>query len=498
MSRIEKGILDKLINGKLLGKRKLGLTVQTHFEAPRSRLETLLHDKLYYPKTKLDRLIGNCLERVLPGFQFFVYNEEMRWVREAGYTLSEKFHHSFRHEPPVQWYALAQMVHPFGYLEHQRRDQSVRRIQTLMPGIEVPDWAHEYKRRPDFDMNATQVPFEAMRHVLRESTPSPHYEVPDFNAIHHVMNNMYNFGFWAQRLFYNEDLRGSFFNTGYISKSDKEIIHGWYADAQRDSQKDRIAAMSDEERADHYKQQERWNANFRKFFPEFYKDFRYHTINHKYEEPYYERNMQNIRSSIFTGKWNSALEKRAFNDDEIRDIYEFFLAGATEKFFTRENEDEEYQATPLYTKFCQELNFPNILSVDRFVSYTPEQQFYDLIDKHWAINFSTVDAYKRLFLQMSSKNTNSSLNAYILEEVYNPVFRLILKDQYSVEGSQTESFVLKAVEKGASVEDIQGLATKAQENTILTTGKTLNEMIESQVRKVAKSLTFKPRPKGSS
>jgi hypothetical protein len=504
-ARIEKSFLDRLINGKLLGKRNLGLAVKYNFDNPRQRLDGRFHDILVFPKNKFERFIGNTFERFLPGFEFFCYNEEIKWARELGYTLGEKLHHGWRHTHPVVMHGLGQMANPFGFMETQRRDQFIRKIAVLMPGIEAPDWAQECKRVTDWDVNSILIPMEIDRQIKREATPAPHNGVSDFNALQNLFNHFFNFGIYAQRLFYNEELTGDYRRTGKLTNSDREQIFGWYADAQRDSQRDRINALTEEERVDHFKQVERWNKNFTKHFPEYFRQRKHFQVLHKYEEPYYERNMGNIRTSIFTQKWQEAIDKKVFEDEEIRQIYEFFLGGSTEVFFTRQNADDEYQPTPIYTKFIKELDFPDFFSIDRFTSYTPEHQFYDKLDEKWGIDFDTVDAYKRLYLQMIKNNKNSELNAFILEEIYNPVFRQILIHEVSqnssqaelqpieksLSSSQTESYTIKAYEKGISLEDLKALAIKAQENATLTSQKSLDDMINSQVRTVVKSFHFK-------
>jgi len=116
--------------------------------------------------------------------------------------------------------------------------------------------------------------------------------------------------------------------------------------------------MSEVERADYERNKERWDKNFERHFPELYKVRKYNPVMHKYDEPHYERNMQDIRSSIFTSKWVNSIEK--FTNEEVQKIHEFFLYDATSNFFERETSEDEYKPTPLYQKFMKELNFPDI------------------------------------------------------------------------------------------------------------------------------------------
>lgn len=488
--RIEKGFIDRLINKTILGKRSLGHAVKYNYNGVTNYAHDRFTDILYFPRNKLDKLIGNIYEACMPGFQYFIWNEHVRWARYNGYTMTEKLYHSWRSAPNIQLHAMAQMIHPWGYLESQRRDQFFRRITTLLPGIECPDWAQEYKRVSDYDLNSAIIPFEAYRNVIRESTPAPHILPPSYTAIHHIFNQRFNFGYSAQRLFFNEELRGDYYKNGILNKSDKEQINGWYADSQSQSQRDRIKSLKPEELLEFQKNKERWDKNFTDFYPEVYVK-KYNPILHKYDEAYFERNINDIRVSIFTSKWSDALSKGTFNETEIQDIHKFFLEENTEVFFTRVSHDAPYEPTPLYEKFVEALDFPDFYEIDRFTTYPPEKQFYDLLDKNWGISFDSVDAYRRSYLQLIKKsNADSKVNSLVLEEVYNPLFRQALSKKYGYTLSQTESFTLKALENKEAIEELQNIARACSENTILTSGESIKRMVDSQVRKVVKSFVF--------
>jgi hypothetical protein len=481
--RIEKGFIDRLLNGKLLGKRKLGLPVKYNFDLP--AYESLFIDKLYFPKNNFDKLIGNVFERCLPGIQYFIWNDQIRWAREHGYTIAEKFFTTFRHSNTITLHALAQMVHPYGYLDMQKKDQFIRKVASLLPGIEAPDWAQQSKRVPDCDYNSLTVPYEATRHIERETTPAPHYNAATYTVINNLFDQRWNVGYSAQRLFYNEDLRGDFYRTGLLSKQEKEQIHGWYNDAQRHSQKDKITSMTDDERVQYEKNVERWDNNFKEFFPEVHNSLKSNHITHKYDEPYYERNMNDIRGSIFTSKWISALEKQTFNDEEINRIHDFFLNNNSHSFFEKIGETIEGNST--YHKFIAELNFPDILKIDRFTVYPPEKQFIDIMDENWGICFDTVDTFRRLYLQMiKNQNSNSNINSLVLEEVYNPLFRLILSKEYKYDVKQTESISLRAIQNGVSVESLEKLCERAKNESLLTSTAVLKQVVDTQIRDIVK------------
>lgn len=489
--RLEKSIFDKLFNNKLLGKRKLGLPLKYNHEVVQVNKGGRFFDKVFFPKSKLDKLIGDIYERCLPGIQYLFWNEHVYWAREYGYTLQERLYHTWFRSPNVQLHAMAQTIHPWGYLEGQRRDAFIRRVHTMLPGIQAPDWAQQNRRAHDMDYNSIDVPLQAMEDVIKEATPTQHINYYQYFAFQQFFNQRNQVGYSAQRLFYNEDLRGDYYRNGYLTKNDKQIIHSWYANSQADSQVDRINNMSETERADFEKNLERWNKNIEQFFPET-KNYISNPVVHKYKEEYYERNMFDIRSAIFTSKWLETVEK--FSGEEIQKIHEFFLNDNTEAFFTQENADEEAKPTELYTKFVTLLDFPDISKLDRFTTYTPEQQFYDAMDKNWQINFNTVDRYRALYIGFIKNNPNSEAGSLVAEELYNPLFKKLLFEKFRFNVPEDQSHVVKALENGSSIEDLSAIAKGARENVALASTEVLKKMVDSQVRKIVRTFTWKGVP----
>lgn len=482
--RFEKGIIDNLINVKLLGKRKLGLPLKYNYENTAMKKNGRLMDMLYFPKTQLDKFVGNVYERCMPGLKFFFWDEQVKWARHHGWTLGEKFFHSFRHAPNIQLHSLAQLVHPWGYLEGQRRDAFERKVDGLIPGMKVPDWAHETRRVKDFDVNSIRVPVESLNMVFAESTPAQHLSRSMYFAPQYFLLQKNAFGYPAQRLFYNEDLRGDFYKNGYKTKEDKDIIHGWYANSQDDSLRDRVECMSEKERVEFEKNKERWDNNFEEFYPEL-SNKTFNPCVHKYEEPHFERNMQEIRSGIFASKWIEKVDR--FSGEEIHAIHEFFLNENTEAFFTQESKDDEVQPTELYKKFVKELDFPDFFEIDRFTTYPPEKQFYDLLDSNWGIDFDTVETYKNHYIQLIKNNPDTEASSLVLEEIYNPLFKSYLKEQLNEDLSQTQSYVLLALEKGKSINELNEAAKGFRENVHITSTQVLDHMVQNQVRKVVKT-----------
>lgn len=486
--RLEHGILDRLINKNLLGKRKLGLPVKYHYDLPHRSSRTRIQDMIFFPKNKLEKFLSSIYERCLPGVKFFIWNPIIEASRSCGYTLQEKLFHSWFSSPNAAKVAMAQSIHPWGYLEGQRRDAFYRQTFSLMPGFDLPDWAQETKRHHDMDWNSILTAKDSFREVYRDSTPSPQIEPNYYFAINHYAMQHNILGYPAQRLFYNEDLRGDFYRNGYLTKSEKNIIHGFYGDSQGEHMRDRINGLSEEERVEQEQNAKKWDSLLNEFFPELQNGVR-NPVLHRYEEAYYERNVDDIRSAYFTAKWMKAASE--FTQDEVQKIYEFFLQDNTEAFFIQESAEEEAVPTDLYKKFLEKLDFPDFFEIDRFTTKPPEHQFYDLLDIKWGINFDVVDEFRNKYVRLAGNNTDSAVTSLIKEEVFNPFFRYIVQNKYGK--SDDKSVVLAAIEQGATIKDLNELSSTARENTYLTNNKTLKQMVDGQVRKVVKTFHFKER-----
>ena len=115
-----------------------------------------------------------------------------------------------------------------------------------------------------------------------------------------------------------------------------------------------------------------------------------------------------------------------------------------------------------------------------------------MLDNNWGINFDAVDSYKKLYLELSKNNEDPKVTGLIKEEVYNPLFRQLLKEKYGYNLSQTESFVVKAVQNGVSSEELNYIASNARENVLVTNTKVLDNMVNTQIREVIKSMDFDP------
>jgi hypothetical protein len=453
---------------------------------------------MYHPKNKLEKFFSLFMERSLPTFQYFVWNPHMRAARESGWTVQEKLFHNFFRINNINYHAYAQAIHPFGYLERQRGDQFIRRVETIIPGMEAPAWAQNWRRAPDFDIESVLNPLLAKDEFSKENTPKPHYNSPNYQHLH-IFNLRYNLGYPAQRLFYNEVVRGDFLK-GYFTKTDLQDIDSWYAGNYNNLEVLRRSHLSPEQLKTRDEEAERWRKNIDEFFPEF-RNIKKRPDISKFDEPYYERTVNNIRFSILTGKWINAIERNTFTNEEIQNIHHVFL-GRGEGLLWEKNADGNFEGTALYTKLSKTLNFPDVFALNKFTAKIPEKQFLDQLDRNLGINFRTVDAYRNRhikYINSINKNINNeqvarAVRKFVSEEVYNPLFRQKVVKSFKLSpSSDNDSAVAALLQANINTETLNNLDQLYQESKDqLAIFSTENQQaFLSHVRKVVSTFTFK-------
>ena len=463
---IEKGIFDRFFNGYLLGKRQLWKPMKYVNPVPYRHNKWL--ESIIYPRNKFEQVYSSLLESSLPTLQYFMWNPLTSSARQQGWTIQEKLFNSYFRNKNVQFHAMGQSLHPWGYIERQRADAFYRRVETMLPGCALPEWAQHSKRAPNFDFESVAKTFESYRSVYEEATPSPHYNTPNYFALQHLGNQRWFMGYWAQRLFFNEKPRGNLgpTNVGQVTKEDLALMDNWYG-SDRNNINERLKLMSESERERWNSQAERWTNNIHRHFPEF-ANIKCEPTNHKYIEPSYERNMDDIRDSIFASKCMSLFESNTFSQQEIQSLYEYFIGGedGEHNLFVVSEEDGYHHGTELYQKFIKEFNLPDIFKIQRVSARTPDQTWLDRLDNNWNINFYTVDSYRKLFTKLISKfnpadysttvsSREQEVRNLVSEEVYNALFRKQIQSQFSVQGElgDGQSVVLAVLKKDENAID---------------------------------------------
>lgn len=174
---IEKGIFDKFFNGYLLGKRQMWKPFKYVNSVPYKYNKWL--ESIIFPRNKFEQTYSNLVESMLPTLQYFMWNPLTATARQGGWTIQEKLYNSYFRNRNIQFHAYGQSLHPWGYIERQRADGFFRRVETIIPGVELPEWAQHTNRAPNFDFESVAKTFEAYRNVYEEATQSPHYNTPN-------------------------------------------------------------------------------------------------------------------------------------------------------------------------------------------------------------------------------------------------------------------------------------------------------------------------------
>ena len=306
----------------------------------------------------------------MPTIEYFVWRDQIKGARKMGWTIQERhFNNFFRGYKNAYFHAYAQSMHPFGYNERQRGDNFIRRMETLIPGIEAPAWAYNQKRTPDFDFASVLNVFEAYQTMHSEATPKPHYNSSDWYNICHIFNQRFQGGYYAQRLFFNEEIRGDRYHIGPFGEVDKNLQSSWYADVNN-SYLWKMQNYGEEEAKMVQENAKRWIGILDKHYPEF-KDVDSTSVSHKFNEPHYERNVSDIRRTILSERWVEAIQSNKFSAEEIDEIKTFMYTENVNSFFHMDAESGSMETTALYKKFVSVLGLPCVMEINRFTGTIP-------------------------------------------------------------------------------------------------------------------------------
>ena len=413
-------------------------------------------------------------------------------ARRGGWTEQEKVFHNFWRGDNIMYHAYAQSMHPMGYLERTRADPFFRRVEDILPGVECPEWALHHKRAVDFDLDGAMNPNIALSTIYQESTPKTHYGVTYPSAVSHVGNYRFLLGYWAQRLFYNEEVRGNL-RDGYYTEEQKKDMDSFYGSHENMTQL-KLQNMTKEEIEERNANHEKWSKLVDTHFPE-YRSVKPHAQPPKFNEPYYERAVQEITTSIFIQKWMTALQNNTFSQQELQSIYEFYLHQRDDVFWVLSDEDGIFHPTDLYNKFIKTLNLPSVFELEKYTAKIVEHQYNDKLQINYGINFGTVDVYRRQHAKFLSQLSDAApedlktLRTLITEEVYNPLFR---QKASQLAPSAEGSYVATAYKnKGASaLRELEDLHSQCKDELYFIS-REHHESFLARVRNVVKTLPFK-------
>jgi hypothetical protein len=450
---------------------------------------------IFFPKNAFEQAFSNTFERMLPTLQYIVWNPITRWARASGWTEQEKMGHNFFRGGNMMYHSYAQSIHPMAYLERSRADNYFRRVETILPGIQAPDWAQHQKRAVDFDFEGALNPYRAMNIVEQESTPKPHYGNAYPSSISHIGNYRYLLGYWAAKFFHNEVPRGTL-GRGYYTPEHLEVLDSWYANCENNQQL-RNKEKTQEELENMKHQAQKWIKNINQFFPE-YANIEPQNLTTLIEEPYLERTVEEIANSIFLQKWVNSLENKTFSDKEVQDIYEFYVHNNDSVFWVVNDEDGLYHATPLYTKYVKAMGLPNVFDLNKYTARVVEQQYKDILTNNYNINLNTVEQFRRqhnkYVSELKQKDEVSAINhkrlrILITEEVYNPIYRKRLAEKA---GDASGSYVVHLFNNHgvAALDELENLHKEIQQQLPFLNKEVHNNYL-ARIRNIVKTFPFK-------
>ncbi len=452
-----------------------------------------------FPKTRFEEMYSKVFESMMPTLEYLIWRDQVKMARKSGWTIQERYFNTFfRGYKNVHFHAYAQTLHPFGYLERQRGDAFIRRMETLIPGIEAPAWAFNQHRTPDFDLASLQNITNAYQSVVAESTPKPHYNSTDWNNLAHLFNQRFQGGYYAQRLFFNEEIRGDRYNLGPYGEVDRGLMNSWYANSDN-SYLWKMQQYGDAEATKVRSNAEKWIKLIDQHYPEF-KTVNCESVTHKHNEPLYERSVAEIRKAILTEKWVQAVESGKFTSDEVEEIKNFFYTDNMHSFFTEEA-DGHMSETALMKKFNTLLNLPSVMSLNRFTGEIPEHQYNTLAETKNGVDFYTVNQYKKTlvsftnnddFRKLSESVKGFSLRTLVSEEVYNPLFKRHLVKK-SGSSSNNVSFVCEILKTNPKeLDNLVQLFHATREELSLFNNENYDRFL-SKVRRVVSTFNFVPK-----
>lgn len=438
--------------------------------------------------------MSNVFERSLPTIQYCIWNPLSYNARKSGWTEQEKVAHNFFRGENMMYHSYAQSIHPMGYLERARADSFVRRLQDYLPGIECPDWAQHHKRAVDFDYEGVRNPDLAYCTVEYESTPAPHYGILYPFSICHFGNSRWELGLYAQRLFYNEEIRGNF-KDGYYTEEQKNFLDSPYS-SHEDFHLQNANSKYKQNPEEYNQNVERWKKLIDTYFPE-YRTVKVNPTPQKFNEPFYDRAVREVTNSIFIQKWINAKENKVFSNEELQSIYEFYIHQRDEVFWVVSEEDGLHKPTPLYEKYIKALDLPSIFLLEKYTAKVVELQYNDLWQINYQINFGTIDVFfnkLNSFRQEEESlklpfSESKKLDLYINEEVYNPLFRTKLSPL--VENKKGSYVVALYRSKGSEAFEILSQLHSEAKDELYFISKEHQENFLVRVRNVVKNFPFK-------
>jgi hypothetical protein len=221
--KIERGLLDKMVNGAFLGKRTIGRPIKYNIRTKGAQGWVEL---VFNPRNKMEQTVSQALRAIHPYLAFITYKFHVEKSREIGIRVEDFYMHKFHKEPYIMWHIYVQYFHPETLLERVRNVSFYRKPRTLFKGFKVPDWATAENSLGGWETDAFSVQAweNAWADFNAECTPMQFWgERQEPNIIQWFRLEQFGRGA-SSRLFYNEVPKTTWWrHSGHLDNPDETL-----------------------------------------------------------------------------------------------------------------------------------------------------------------------------------------------------------------------------------------------------------------------------------
>lgn len=321
-----------------------------------------------------------------------------------------------------------------------------------------------------------------------DTTPSPHYNTPNYTAIQHLVSSRYIGPYYGRRYFYNEQVKGDFVNSGKLDSVDREVMDDFYA-RDRNLPFLRYTKLDKDQQEYYQKRSDYWRERIFEFFPNLLKVDTKPLYKMQLSNPYFQRSLEDMRDTVWINNLGKLLNENYFKESELTQVIQALIHGNDSVFYATDSKGTRLAATPLYEKFNKGMDIPSVFDLKKFSGKTPREQFLSELDERWNINFYTVTQFANNMRTQAShvnlleadprvENVSRRVRALINEDCINPTYRQHLSK-------------LTSSNKQLNLEDAERLKTEVMEKFYLSNRKLRNDFIDRMQSVIAEQRSAK-------
>lgn len=321
----EKGLLDKILNKGVLGKRQIGRPLKHNYVNKQSRG---ILEMMYKPRNPVEKVFGSVIHGFLPVISYFTYRFHVERARVGGFRVEDTYFQKFFREPYVTWHIYAQNFHPSTLNERVRNVVFYRKTKTLFKGFSVPDWAHDNRKEGwDVDAYSREAWDKAMSEFNSEWTPMPWAgdrldpNVLNWLRIEHIGKG------YSSRYFYNEVPKPTWYrHGGHLDEEEKALYSFKYGDQHYEDVLG-FDVSTEEGRQAFQAEVDRW-AEMTPEIAEAYDNFSVEgdVANKEYisTEPHFQRALAHYRKFAIEQTISQAIDKGDLEEGDAEAAKQFF------------------------------------------------------------------------------------------------------------------------------------------------------------------------------